>query len=365
MNRCSKCGCVWADDSRVCPGCQKPSQQVNAKEADKLYRISEDGKTITLGSYPQSRVTNSELLEQLNKLVQSPQQGDTTWTSYNYYIDNEAEGYMLYKDVEHQGARYRAVYMEKLRPYRTSHSSKEERSFQDENGYKVGEFYWFKWEPVNWRVLKRNNNSVVIIADVILDSQAYNCDLTEHRLTSESQKKDVTITVYANNNAYSDIRYWLNKVFFETAFQDCKNYVTSTTVFNIARCMEKINDKTATNDKRMADKLEEGIFREKTDKVYLLGFNDLVDASMGFDVDYGATDVAKQRKTTDYAQCQGAFTEKRGECVGNGYWWMLAPFNCDGEDNIVYVIDTMGRLSYTKDIDATYFGVVPVLTVNL
>lgn len=37
-------------------------------------------------------------------------------------------------------------------------------------------YHYFKYEPIKWRVLNRNGNDALLLADVALDDQMYNTD---------------------------------------------------------------------------------------------------------------------------------------------------------------------------------------------
>ena len=73
-------------------------------------------KTVQLGAYPQSAVTDPALLQTLNGL-------ELEWISYGYYSGNnffgsaKASDCMQYADVEWNGTRYRAVTASDYRPY--------------------------------------------------------------------------------------------------------------------------------------------------------------------------------------------------------------------------------------------------------
>lgn len=128
------------------------------------------GKYIYFGSYPQSKVSDRGLKDALMSIA-----GDTeTWTSYDYYIEDDSLRYMVYKDVRHEGEKFRGVYFSEFRPYSTGVISSEENSLQDDNGYKMGKVYWFRYEPIKWKILSSSDGKAFLCAQQIIDAQDFN-----------------------------------------------------------------------------------------------------------------------------------------------------------------------------------------------
>ena len=104
-----------------------------------VYKV---GSTYTFGSYPQTDVTSS-LGSTLNAL-------GGAWTSYGYGTVNSKDC-MQYKDVTYNGAKYRGVSIVEYRKGFVNH---------EEILYLKGNTYWFKWEPLKWRVLDPSAGSL-------------------------------------------------------------------------------------------------------------------------------------------------------------------------------------------------------------
>ena len=128
------------------------------------------GDTFYYGNYPQSDVTSSlgSILDSLGG----------TWKSYGYYQGDGSEGsmapsdYMRYKDVFYEGIKYRGVTFDTYRPDWTRYESTEScDASQRSNGYTNGNVYWFKFEPVKWRVL--DPSSGLVMCETVIDSQPY------------------------------------------------------------------------------------------------------------------------------------------------------------------------------------------------
>lgn len=159
------------------------------------YIIQED--TIYFGMYPQTRITDGATIVKLGGF-------DNTWTSYGYVINGAITEFMYYKDIILAGVKYRGVYFTKYRPYMCTYSGISGNSFQDENGYYTSTIYWFKYEPIEWKIIQSDDKQVSIVSSLMLDAQQYD---------------------YQSDGSYSDkyfydstIYEWLNKEFVNNAF---------------------------------------------------------------------------------------------------------------------------------------------------
>ena len=189
-----------------------------------------NGDVLRFGSYPQSAVTDEAVIEQLNEL-------EFSWNSFDWYAGDDSGSavphadYGYYADVEFNGAKYRAVRIEHFRLDSTTGSEDYYDGYynpdgipyqmfdinypQHYNGYEQGINYWFKYEPIEWIVLDRNNGTV--ISKSILDSQAFH---NGYYFQSETMEifGDAQYLHFASNWEHSSIRAWLNDDFLNTAF---------------------------------------------------------------------------------------------------------------------------------------------------
>ena len=165
-----------------------------------------DSTHIRFGSYPQSKVTDSSLISTLNSV-------GGTWKSYGYYsgTGEEDDGqmssadYMMYCDVTVMNGpvpeKYRGVKFSTYRPCWTHDASTTSADTdQDDNGYTYGKTYWFKYEPLVWRVL--DSSTGLVMCESIIDSQAYNNYIwygTGSKSTSSEYYGNEAHTNYAND----------------------------------------------------------------------------------------------------------------------------------------------------------------------
>lgn len=295
---------------------------------------NERGDTYILGTYPQTRVNDTDLKTTLNTLAGTLPSASNSqdWTDYGYYISGSVSSYMWYIDLEDSGDLYRGVYFRSYRPYFTTNSSSTSNSYQDENGYNLSTTYWFKFEPITWRVLDVNADSAFLLANLVLDSQDY--------FYSTSSRTIDGTTVYANNYEHSHIRSWLNDTFYNTAFNsDEQAIIKTTTVDNSVAS-------TGYSSNQYAG-------RDTNDKVFLLSYAEATNANYGLN-----TSAARQLKSSAYAQSQGVYTFTSN---GNSSWWLRSP-SVDNDD-CAERVDSDGD-TFIDSVSLTFNGVVPALWIS-
>ncbi len=262
------------------------------------------GTIINFGSYPQSRVNDTVTINNLEGVTKN-------WKSYKYYSGTgdwddgnmTSSDYMLYADFLYGGEKYRAVTFSEYRPYGTGYTSSASNSNQDDNGYYTDNTYYFKYEPLKWRVLDASTG--LIVCDSAIDSQAYN----NYVLYADgSYWGDSNKNHYASDWENSSLRAWLNNDFYNTAFSETQQ--------------NRIKEVTRENKSKYDSTYDSN---PTSDKITLLSYNDVLNTSYGFSSSSSADDTARQRKSTDYAQCQGCYTSTSSSYAGNSWWWLRSP----------------------------------------
>jgi hypothetical protein len=245
---------------------------------------------------------------------------------------------MWYIDVITATGKYRGVYFTSYRPYYIYDSSSTSNSYQDDNGYTTSSVYWFKYEPITWRVLDVQGNRAFLMANRVLDSQDYHYS-TSNRTIGRS-------TVYANNYKESHIRSWLNDNFYNTAFNnEEKARIQTTTVDNsVASTGYSSNTYACANT---SDKVFLLSYAEATSETYWLGLSI-------------TTARARKLKPSAYAQSQGVETYSNG----NSDWWLRSPLYSSAY--YTRYVNFIGNVIYDYyPVDRTSGGVVPALWISL
>ena len=321
-----------------------------------------EGDYIYFGSYPQTVVTDDRVKIGLTALAGDlPTAEDSkNWTSYGYYIEGEVVDYMWYIDLAYNEVKYRGVYFTSYRPDETHRLSKAANSQQDDNGYNVSTVYWFKYEPIKWRILSEANGEALILCEMIIDSREY-CNFDEETQQRVEYSHNGG-NGYANNYALSDIRAWLNDTFYNTAFSALqKEYIKLTTVKNDLTSANPNSDPTfETRDKYVSFLCE-----DTEDHIFLLSFQEATNDAYGFNPDMeNVADPAREKIPTDYAKSQGVKVSKDTGYVGNGvFWWLRTPaeYAAYSSRGVLYNGAAGGGIGVSN----VHVGVVPALVINL
>ena len=329
---------------------------ITMREPVKAY--TRDGDYIYFGSYPQTEVKDGAITSALNSaagaLPTSANNGN--WTSYGYYISGTVQDYMWYIDLTYGGEKYRGVYFTSYRPPFTGGSSLAGNSDQDENGYNVNSAYWFRYEPVKWRILEESNGTALLLCEMIIDSREY---YHEERRDSFSHNGG---SGYANNYALSNIRKWLNETFYNTAFTELqRSIILKTTVDNSARSTYPNGNATQVNNGANQYACE-----NTQDYIFLLSQQEATNSAYGFNASYSASDTARRKQTTDYAKAQGAYTysdSEYDEYDGNGGWWLRSP--CCYRSIDAGGVSSDGNTGNDIGVNLASLGVVPALKITL
>lgn len=224
------CGLKTVEEKHVMANflCNNCGYKVDYIRTNKDKTPNKQGEYILFGSYPQTKVVKTSILCELNNTINvlPSAQNRQGWISYEYYIQGSKEtDFMWYIDKEWKGEKYRGVYFVSYRPYRTDYMSNELNTFQEDNGFTTGEIYWFKYEPIQWRILSENNGIALILCEMLLDSQEFHYTNKKTEMGSKY--------IYASNYVESSIRAWLNYNFYNTAFDSLqKQLIMETSVDN-------------------------------------------------------------------------------------------------------------------------------------
>ncbi len=317
------------------------------------------GDLVQIGTYPQTRVTDEELIEALD--AQS-----AAWQSYGYYSGTyknaypdsngcmTASNYMQYADVTYAGDRYRGVKFVQYRPVYTGLVTTAARSGQDENGYFIDTTYWFEWEPLLWRVLDPAVG--LVMTESVIDSQPFH----NYRKTGgqddygyDAHWGDPDRGHYANNYACSDIRAWL------TDELDADSFLN--TAFTAAQ-REKITAATLDNSAYRREVSDYGC-EATTDKIFLLSWSDVTTKAYGFSVNDASEIYNRLGWGTDYAKCQGLHVNTASGIAFGSSNWLLRTAG-DSSKNVCYVTNA-GACDVYCVTDSTNYGIRPAMHVDL
>ena len=287
------------------------------------------GDIIAFGSYPQSEVTKESDSATYAKLEAETK----NWVSYGYYSgygsfgSMEPGNWMKYADIVLGSTKFRAIFFSEYRPFDSCGGI----SYQDDNGYSVNTIYYFKFEPLKWKVI--DPKSGLILCESIIDSQPYN----NVKIFENSQYYgDFEQSYYANNYEKSDIRKWLITDFFNTAFTDeQKQNIQPTHLENKA-----FHSSYSEYDSEPTD-----------DNVFLLSYNEVQNAAFGF------TNVTRMAEGTDYAKAQGLWVSSN-DC---SMWHLRSAGYYSGHCCNVLAD---GSVFHSYSTSNTHHGIRPALSIS-
>ena len=210
-----------------------------------------------------------------------------------------------------------------------------------------GSVYYFKVEPIRWRILSTDGETALILCDSIIANMAFQPDYYYNSNDGEfyTTANGAPSGTYINNYEYSAVRAWLNEQFYETAFSELQKEVILVT--------EVDNSVYSTGDRSNPYACE-----DTDDKIFLLSHREVTNSEYGFSSDCWPFDTARRMLTSDYARATGAYTYD-----GNGYWWLRSPLSdCNYGARLV---SFYGDASSNDEVYNSGHGVVPALQIRL
>ncbi|MCM1162601.1 MAG: DUF6273 domain-containing protein [Roseburia sp.] len=258
---------------------------------------STDFSYVYFGSYPQSEVTDSEIVAAIDKAIS--------------VSDNSVDVGM---DVWLNGIKYRRI-------------GKNDTNGDNFDDVSNNSYRYFKWEPIKWKVLQNDGNTLFVIADKAIDCKDYNDEYASAPWQT------------------STIREWLNDSFYGIAFSsDEQGAIVAQDVVNEDNPDYGIEGGNSTSD-----------------KIYLLSAGDVADETYGFCSDCDNKSMSRRVKASDYANARG--TLRSSSYGGSCWWWLRSPGGSGKYAAYVYntgLVDRNGCRVNKPD-----GGVCPALHINL
>ena len=295
----------------VCVRCGEADPDYNAS-GKKYVRVDEDGAISATGGYI--------LFGEYPQTVKAEAVAITETIDYR--------GYYLGSD----GAYYAKV---------TANPRGSGYTFTTGTTIEQGTVYYFKVEPIKWRILDEGDGTATILCEMIIDARRFDDG--------------------SNDYADSEIRAWLNENFYETAFNKLESMI-----INTVRVDNGVKS-TMPYGETLNDGVNAYACADTYDKVWLMSEEEIT-RSWKF-VNYASCDTSdaqRRKKTTDYAKANYAWTHTTiPTYYGNGEWWLRSPHY--GDSYIPRYVSAGGN-AYGADIDRVDYshrGVVPALQITL
>lgn len=235
---------------------------------------------IYYGKYPQSVVTDSNIISKLSELTPN------------------SNGYYFLDGVEYEKVT--------AKPYR------EKFKFRNGDPVVTGKDYFFKVEPIKWNILKNNNGELLLLTSVLLDQVKFHQGLEERTVGG--------VKINARNYEYSEIREWINKHFYNKALSSEHGILLSQIDNSISTCASDYTGEVCNNF---------------ADLAFIPSYKEVISEEYGYSEPTHPCD-ARCLKLTDYNIAKGAHMMTNTEYNYNGSWWLRTP-NETGEDFVHYV----------------------------
>jgi uncharacterized repeat protein (TIGR02543 family) len=248
-----------------------------------------DEKHVTYGMYPQDNVDNEDLINRLEN-------SEITKLN-NYYYDYGTNSYYV-KETAKLARDFETGELLTVREF--------------DNGDEIieGEEYWFKVEPIKWRILKSDSDGYYLLSDKLIDVQKYDDGAS---VVVEGE------TILPNNYKHSFVREWLNDDFYNSVF-----YFNDLEI----QTMEVDNSPESTATPKS------GFSCENTfDKVTLLSFKEYTTPEYGFSAT-ASNSITRMFYTTDYSRAVRANYSVENNSLFSGYGWTRSPI--ETKDNNGY-----------------------------
>lgn len=285
-----------------------------------------------------------------------------------YYEDTT---YIWYIDVIYSGTKYRGFYMKEFRP--AINGSLGYPIIRD-NHYTNHQVYWFKVEPIKWRILTTSNNSAYLMSDVALDAFWLEPNIypgfynDEYGVFRKDQNGNMDGT-YANNWEYCFLRQWLNETFYNEVFNDLQKEIIQTTrLDNSARSCnpdeyptyypDTYNSQNAPGENKYAAQC-----KDTEDKIFLLSLRDITTTAYGFNKDVRAEDPARNLLATDFAKFRGSPMDIYEEKYVT--WYTRSPTLGGNNGYATFVLDRHQKGAMKSTSLVPDGGVVPALWIKL
>lgn len=273
-------------------------------------------KYMFFGSYPQNVVTDYVLVEELSALTPSEETG-------YYELNGE-----LYVKVS-------------AKPYNIAVSFDNAVVSLDKKGAEVkskqikSQDYFFKVQPIKWRVLEDKDGVVTLLSEYVLSGQKF--------------------ATSGNDYSTSAVRAWLNEEFYNQAFSALEQ--------------EKILETEVDNSSDTTASNKNGYACDNTvDKVYLLSYKEAKSTKYGFNYIYDTDDSAKNARTSEYARALGLAVSTLKNSIGCANWMLRSPYASENSISIVKCLgtnvnDVINIIVQSAQASETY-GVRPVIKIN-
>ena len=271
----------------------KVGKQVLAR-VDENGNKSETGNYVYFGSYPQTLKASSVTIDA------------SSVDGNGYYLGSDGERYA------------------KVTAKKDCYGNSSKYTFSNGSSISAGTTYYFKVEPIKWKILSSSNGKLTLYAEDII----------------EQSRWDSSVIL---NYKTSTIRSFINGDFLNGAFSSEEQAMIQATT---------VDNGTSTVPSAGAS----CVCENTTDKVFLLSYKDVINGET-----YGFTNSSRMKQATDFAKANGLYVSVSSVTSENQtMYWTRSPY-----DNSTYNYATMISTGEVMGggIEAN-LGVAPAIVVS-
>ena len=328
-------------------------------------KYTREGKYIYFGHWPQTLERDETVIAKLTEMAGKPPLPRDKENPYNWE-SHEGTTYMWQKIVIYNGTKYLGVQMNDYRASGVYSLS----SYIMKNGYFTSEVYWFKYEPIKWRILTTSGNSAYIMSDIALDSFSIQPnrkgEIRDGLYADYNNSPGVPDGTYANNWEYCFLRQWLNDTFYNAVFNGLQKEIIQTTHLDNTARSSNPNDYPkyyGYGEKAGKNKFADQC-KDTDDKIFLPSLRDITTTAYGFNKDVLAKDPARNLQATDFAKLHGAPMNTNDKKYVT--WYTRSPSPANGNQGYAtFVLDRHAKGAIDSTDLTPDGGVVPALWITL
>ena len=267
--------------------------RADAIRVDKNGNVSSSGEYVLFGSYPQTIKANNVTI-------------DETVTDLNgYYTGSDGHKYA------------------KVVAKTDSYGNNSRYSFSNGSSISTGTAYFFKVEPIKWRILSKDGEKYTLFCENLIDQCSWSSSRTLNYKTST-------------------IREFLNGSFLRNAFSESERLnILNSTVDNSVSTVDAGGSGSSY------------VCENTQDKVWVPSHADIKN-----DGNFGFTNADRIKNATDFAKANGLFVDK--SLTDYTMYWTRSPYGTtDTSVYASYVVDGCGHGGVEANL-----GVAPMLTIS-
>lgn len=288
----------------LCAGAPVLDSEVSGQIANQTLDTSTESTNqeyISFGSYPQTEITDGDLIEAIESAIETATENVDTGTS-----------------VWVNDTRYSRLMIDNQPSY-------------------------YKWEPIQWKVLENDGKTLFVVSDKVLDCRQYN--ETKQDVTWENSTLRSWLNGYDGSQNIEN-KDFSNQGFLQTAFSGEEQAVIL----------------QSTLDNQNSSQYQTPAGNNTADSVFLLSLSETANENYGFSDNIQASTADRQAAASDYAYAMGVEKTTASGMEEKCDWWLRSPGMCSYDGAYVNFSGYPNQVGLGVDYEG--LGVRPALYIS-